>query len=628
MLRDLSPVIRWTLALALGVAVAWLAYGRAGASQRVLALVLAALRAAAVTLIAAMVFGASSAPATPLPPLVAIDVSASWLRAAGDDSAAVRTLRTLASDAASLSEHVVFVGDSLREVTAREIATVTPSDGASHVRVAIDRAAALGRALVLLTDGELDDADALADAPQGSRVRVPARAAKRDAAVGELALPTSATAGDTLHVSTLVVAGGAGSSDGQLQLLLDGARVGAGAVAALAPYASTRVNIAFTVPRGARIALVQAVLRVAGDVESRNDTLSASLEIGDKPPAVFISTAPDLDVREALTVLRGALQLPTRAYLRLAPGVWREEGSLAPIREEDVRTRAAVAGMLILHGDTNWVPRTIARGARALWTPAPPTALARAGEVARTPEWYASSAPASPLVGALGGLPFDSLPPLTIAGPARGDFTVLAAKLGKMGDAVPAISGREAAGARTLIISGSGYAGWALRGGRSGEAFTALWGAIFDWLSAGRGDLRAARPVSSSVRAGEAIRWRRGGADSLVTVLLTRRRSGSTTTGTNVDTIRLHFASTAFETSAAPMAAGVYDVRTNGGPSVLVVNPSREWVPRAPMVRDGPLSRGAFSSDAPRLSDTWWPFVLALLLLCAEWIGRRFAGLR
>lgn len=627
MLHDLSPVIRWILALALGLAVAWLAYGRAGASQRVGAFALATLRAAAVTLIAAMVFGASSSPPKPLAPLVAIDVSASWLRAAGDDSAAVRTLRALASDAASRSDQLVFVGDSLRDVTTRDIALLRPIDNASHTRVAVDRAAALGRALVLITDGELDDADALADAPQGSRVRIPIRVAKRDAAVAELALPNSATAGDTIQVSTLVVAGGAGATDGQLQLLLDGVRVGAGVVAALAPYASTRVTIPFMVPRGARISLVQAVLHIAEDVETRNDTLSASLEIGDKPPAVFISTAPDLDVREALTVLRGALQLPTRAYLRLAPGVWREEGSLAPIREEDVRARAVAAGMLILHGDTNWVPRTIARGARALWTPAPPTALARAGEVARTPEWYASSAPASPLIGALGSLPFDSLPPLTIAGPARGDFTVLTAKLGKTGEAVPAIAGRETAGARTLIVSGSGYAGWALRGGRSGEAFTALWGAIFDWLSAGRGDLRAARPASSSVRAGEPIRWRRGGADSIVTAILTRRMHGATAPA-RPDTITLRFASASFETSAAPMTAGVYDVRTIGGASVLVVNASREWVARAPVVRDGALSRGAFSSDAPRLSDTWWPFGLALLLLCAEWVGRRFAGLR
>jgi hypothetical protein len=45
-------------------------------------------------------------------------------------------------------------------------------------------------------------------------------------------------------------------------------------------------------------------------------------------------------------------------------------------------------------------------------------------------------------------------------------------------------------------------------------------------------------------------------------------------------------------------------------------------------VRDGVLSRGALSSDAPRLADAGWPFVLALLVLCGEWIGRRAVGYR
>ncbi len=621
-------MIRWTLALALGAIVAWLAYGRSAGTNALAAWLLAGLRAAAVALIAAMVFGAVSAPPKPVRPLLAIDASASWRRGVGDDSMAVRALRALVTSAAATTDQAVLFGDSLRDASPVDVSQLMPSDNASRARGAVDRASALGRPLVLITDGELDDAEALAEAPQGSRVEVPARAAKRDVAVGEIALPPSATAGDTLQVSVLLVAGSAGSADGQLRLMLDGASPRSAPLAALAPFASTRVTMPMVVTRGTRIALVQAAVQVAGDVEPRNDTLSASLEIADRPPAVFISTAPDLDVREALVVLRGALQLPTRAYLRVAPGVWREEGSLAPIREDEVRARAANAGLLILHGDTTWVPRTVARGARALWTPAPPTAVARAGEVARTPEWYASGAPLSPLASTLAGMPWDSLPPLTIAGPARGSFTVLSVKLGKTGEGIAAIAGREDAGARTLVVSGSGYAGWSLRGGRGAEAFTALWGAMFDWLSAGRGDVRAARPVLSSVRAGEPVRWRRGGPDSLVSIVLTRR-ADATRTAASIDTIRLRFAGTAFETvSHVPLVPGVYDVRANGGASVLVVNASREWVPRAPGVRDGTLSRGATSSDAPRLSDAWWPFVLALLLLCAEWIGRRYAGLR
>lgn len=629
-------MIRWSIAIALGLVVAWLAYARSATpGQRGRVTLLALVRFVAVMLVAALLVGAPSAPPSPAAPLVAIDASASWRRAHGDDSTAVRALRTTWQSAANGSDAVVLLGDSLRDVSRGDLARLTPNDRASRIRGAVDRAAALGRPLLLVTDGEIDDAEALGDAPAGSSVRIPKQAPRRDAAIADLTVPSSATAGDTLQVAALIASGAAGSTDGTMQLTLDGSAVGTVPVPTLAAFATTRVTLALPIPRGAKTAIVQAVLHVAGDVEPRNDTLSAAIEIGDRPPAVFVSTAPDLDVREVLVVLRGALSLPTRAYLRIAPGVWREEGSFAPIKEEEVRARAAAAGMLIVHGDTSWAPKTLGamRSARALWVPAPPTALARAGESTRAAEWYASGAPVSPLSGSLSGLPWDSLPPLTLAGVPRSvnGTTVLEAKLGKNGQAVPAIVAREDAGRRTLIVSGSGYAGWAMRGGRSGEAFAALWGTIFDWLVVGRGDQRSARPASSWMRSGEPVHWRRGGTDSVVIAIVSRRSAttGGGANGAASDTVPIRFAAGGVESTTPSLASGVYDVRTTGGAAVLVVNASREWIPRAPTVRETSAARGTRSTtDAPRLSDAWWPFVAVLLLLCFEWIGRRVAGLR
>ncbi|QJR35295.1 hypothetical protein [Gemmatimonas groenlandica] len=628
-INDVTVVIRWILALALGVAAAWLAYGRVGTLARSRAIMLGALRALAVTLVAAILFGAPSAPPRPATPLVAIDVSASSRRAVGDENSVVKAWRERLSEAvkrdAPGAEAFVIVGDSIRDISASDIATLRSDDQGSRVRAAVDRAASLGRPLVLLTDGEVDDAESLAEAPTGSIIRVLANAPRTDGAIADMAVPTTATAGDTITVAATVTAGASSTPDAQLRVMVDGIAPVVLAVPALAALTSTRVTSTIALPRGARSALVRSVLLVPGDAEPRNDTLSTTIDIGDRPSAVFVSTAPDLDVREALVVLRGALNVPTRAFLRVAPGVWRVEGSLAPISEDDVKTQAGAAGMLIVHGDTAWRPRAAARsatGAKALWIPAPPTTIARAGELARTPEWYASGVPASPLAAALAGLPLDSLPPLTLAGPARGAMPVLTAQLGKRGDAVPAIAARIENGVRTVVVSGSGYAGWALRGGRSAEAFGALWGAIFDWLAAGRGDVRAARPIASLMRAGDPVAWRRGGVDSIVAVRLSRRG------GTAIDSLTLRFTGSSFETTSPALAAGVYDVQAEGGASVLVVNASREWVPRAPTVRDGVLSRGALSSDAPRLADAGWPFVLALLLLCGEWIGRRAGGYR
>lgn len=628
-------MIRWIIAIAVGLLAAWLAYGprargASGAPSRVTWL-LAALRAAAVAVVAALLLGAPRGRETPRAPLVALDVSASWRRAVGDESTFVqgwrRQLRDSALGSAAAGTAVVLVGDSLRESTTDEFTGLLPGDGASRVRPAVDRAASLGRSLVLVTDGEVDDADALAESPAGSRVIRLAASPRRDVAVADLQVPVSVTGGDTVTASVTLTAGGVTADDGMLHLRVDGVEVASTAIPPLAPFASTRLTVPFVATRGDRVALVQAVAVMASDAEGRNDTLTVAMEVGDRPSAVFVSTAPDIDVREVLTVLRGALDVPTRAYLRVAPTVWRVEGSLAPVSEADVKARAATAGLLIVHGDTTWRAQAGngAAAARALWVPAPPTQIARAGELTRTPEWYAAAAPPSPLVAALSALPFDSLPPVTLAGPAAGGDPVLTMRLGKQGTAQPAIAAREANGSRTVVISGSGYAGWSLRGGRGREAFTALWGAIFDWVSAGRGDVRAARPVAGVVRAGDVVAWRRGGADSLVAVRLTAR--GVAVKPTAGDSLLLRFGSR-YEASSAAMPAGVYDVQTAGGASVLVVNASREWVPRAPVVAAGPLARGSAGTDAPRLADAGWPFVLALLLLCAEWITRRSSGQR
>ena len=211
-------MIRWAIAIGLGLFVAWLAYSRSlTAGQRVRVLVLAAVRFAAVLLVAALFLGAPAAPPSPASPLLAIDASASWRRAGGDDSATVKALRTKWQSAvreAGPEGVLVLVGDSLRETGASDVARLMPNDASSRMRPAVDRAAALGRPLWLLSDGEGEDADALADAPPGSRLIVPPRNERRDVALADLAVPPSASAGDTLQVSALLASGAAGGTEG------------------------------------------------------------------------------------------------------------------------------------------------------------------------------------------------------------------------------------------------------------------------------------------------------------------------------------------------------------------------------------------------------------------------------
>ena len=138
-----------------------------------------------------------------------------------------------------------------------------------------------------------------------------------------------------------------------------------------------------------------------------------------------------------------------------------------------------------------------------------------------------------------------------------------------------------------------------------------------------RRDARAAVPDGALLRAGEPVRWRRGGgaADTTVHVLLAAR-------GGRADSLALHFAAGALTVETAPLAPGIYDARTAGGIAVLAVNASREWLPRAPTLAPLTVPGTAPARDAPPLRSEGWVYLLAIGALCAEWILRRSVGLR
>jgi hypothetical protein len=329
----------------------------------------------------------------------------------------------------------------------------------------------------------------------------------------------------------------------------------------------------------------------------------------------LVSTSPDLDSREALALLRGALALPTRGFYRVAPGVWRQDGSLAPANESDIRAIVRDAPLVVLHGDTAvfGAPRAAAKGALALFSP-PPEGSA---------DWYATGAPPSPVSAALSAAAWDSLPPLDVAGDVpAGDWVALETRRGRRFERRNAIVGREGA-RRTVIVGASGFWRWRVRGGAPSDAFGAVWGGLFDWLSGGRTDARAAVNADAIVHAGDPVRWRRGaGDDSVVSVVLTRRGDQA-----SADSMMLRFTEGDNIVESRPLPPGVYDVQTTGGNSVLVVNPSRELYPRRG-IRSGSVGRGSSVSDAPRLRSLGWVYAVVIFALCAEWFLRRRLGMR
>jgi len=599
-------MIAWLIALLAGALAAAVHYGRRVLEPRTLPLAL--LRALAATLVVALLLGAPAGRASSVAPDVALDASESWLRAA--DSAA---WKAALDSAARIGGAVHRFGDSLRVGASGG----APADHASRVRNVVDAATGSGRPVVIVTDGELDEPELLAGLPRGSRTMVLARHEGPDAAISELDAPRALLAGDTVSARVTVVGGAAGSGAGRVELRLDDAVLDTVSLSALAPFAERVVALRGIAGGAERGALLRAIVRVPGDRESRNDTLTLGVDVTRAPAAVFVSTAPDYDAREAVAALRGVTSLPTRAFYRVAPGTWRTDGTLAHVEEKAVREAVRDAPMAVLHGDTAVFgpPRAATRGALLLF--APPST--------EEGEWYAMAAPVSPLAPALGIMPFDSLPPLSVAPllPAAEWQGLLTRRGGAQEDRRPALVGWETP-RRIAVLGASGFWRWRFRGGVKSDAYSALFGALYDWLAAGRTDRRAVVPDGAPLRTGMPVRWRRGApADSVATVVLVRRDG---TAQRRTVAVRFADGASVAETSALPV--GIYDVMTAGGTSLLAVNQSREWVPRRGTVKSGAVGGEPAVGEAPVLREQAWIYLLVVLLLCAEWLLRRRVGLR
>lgn len=576
-------MITWIFCIAAGLILAALTYRvRLGGLPARGAAVVAplALRAVAGTAITALLLDAPLGPSRPVAPWVALDASASWL-AGGDSARWHAALRTVDSLRGAGADSVLLFGDSAR---AMGVGTgpYLPADRASQVDPLVDAALAVGRPVIVVTDGVLDDPARIARLPRGSRMIAFVPDSAPDAAIAALEAPRGALGGDTIETRVVIAAGAGGAPAVQARIRLDEREVANLDVAALAPYeerelrvsvpipardATRRLTVALTgaasgsrgtVNSGASAAVPAAASAAASDAFAGNDSASVEIVVSGAAAAVFISTAPDQDARFALAVLRGTRRGPVQGFWRVAPGQWRTDGALRPVSEALVRRALGAAPLAVLHGDTAYfgAPRSVAT--RALVLIAPPAV----GE-----DYYPTGTGDSPLGAALSGVPWDSLAPLDVGvlrpvtSASGSNFSAVVARRARRFDERAVVHLLDA-DRRVAVVPASGLWRWRLRGGRSADAFDAVWGSIFDWVGAD------------------------GGSDAMIAGAAPR------------------------ETAAE--RAGI----------------STELVPRRPTVGTGEIGDATPSDTAPRARGAWWLVALALLALCAEWLLRRRIGLR
>ena len=481
-------MMTWGLAALLGVGLTVLLYR--GEVPRG-AIVLPLLRWVAVTVVVAALLDAPLRRAVAPRPVVALDVSVSWL--ADDDDAAWRAARAVVDSLLDgHADALRLFGDSLRTAPIPD----RPTDVGSRIRPVVEWALATGRPVQVVTDGRLDDPEWVARLPVGSTVHRIDRPARAAAVLTALDAPTAAPAGDTILAEVTVTADAAGAPPRQLTLGRDAQVIARRDLEALGPY-ETRV-VSVPVPLGAVEGAVRLTARLL-DGTNVTDSITVPMRITGGAAAVVISTAPDQDARYAVAALRAVRRGPVRAYWQVAKGVWRVDGTLAPVEERVVRREAGEASLLLLHGDTAFLgaPGALRTAGLILMSPPPP------GD-----EFYpvAPSSP-SPLSDALSGLPWDSLPPLDVAltRASADEVTVVETRRGRRFESRVAIRAqeRDAIGQRVVRIPAAGFWRWRSRGGRSAASYDALVGALVDWAGATPGE------AADSIGTTEAAVWAR-----------------------------------------------------------------------------------------------------------------------
>ena len=502
----------------------------------------------------------------------------------------------------------------------RRGADSVPTRGRSLLAPALLAASASDQPVIVVTDGEIEDApDLPADLLARSSIRLFPRIPAADLAVVRVVGPSRAAAGDSIPLDVELESSGDSVPDTvSVQVRAGGTRI----VLRRVRLAGGRGRTRIVVPKG-QVGPGDHLLEVSlagwSDAEPRTDARLHYVSVTPTPGVVLLAAPGDWDSRFLYRTLRDVAQLPVQGFVRLDAERWRSMSDLRVVPTERVRQAARRADLLVLKGAIG----ALADGATARgiinW-PVP------ASEDSLLPgDWYLTAEGGSPLAGAFLGQPVDSFPPavqLTPLDAGAGDWVALSARLGRRGATRPAVVARQEGRIRRVIVAVEGLWRWAFRGGSSEEAYRSWVAASASWLLGGadsrRGVARVARPVVENGRP-VVFEWT-GPGPSVAT--------GVVWTGVGApeaDTLRFDGAGRAI----VWLRPGSYRYRLAAGGSgtVAVEEYSDEFRPR-PVALAARESRATALAGRRSAREWPWLFALCILALTGEWLARRRLGLR
>lgn len=523
-------------------------------------------------------------------PLVLLDTSLS-LSAAGGDLPGARAM-----------------ADSLGEVQ---------PFGSSRLRAPLIAAAASGRPVVVVSDGEVRDVfEVPADLLAAASVHLVPRRPLADLAITGVEAPRWVQSGDTLRIQVTVEGFGepvraplavevwrGERQVGRSDLELGDARRGQVSIEVATAGLATGEQV------------LDVVLGGHQDSEPRTDRRRYLVTITPSPGIVVVAAAAGWESRFLFSTIRELAGLPVRGYLQVEPGAWRMMDGLTPISPAAVAEAVRQADLLVSFGDP--VPGAGQTRARGHWDW--PVASPVGGD------WFLTPVAGAPGASGLAAIPAESLPPATALAalePSATGWTSLHAQLSRRGPERAAVIGEVEGNRRVVVVGASGLWRWSFRGGLAEQAYRIWVAETMTWLLGGAEAAGAGiRPLRQVVEQDEPVVFEQLGPQTETLIPVEWTSEG----GPRVDTL-------AFDgdgRASVSLPPGIWRYRVGAADSgvVVVEEYSAEFLP-ASVSLAAQEARLAPSQRRRPVRDLPWLFAIPLVAWCLEWWTRRRSGMR